>query len=320
MAVTTGISGANTKLCIKEETAWGVVPTGTWEQIPFISATIGVRDDTTNTPVLGYGRDPQRVERDGVTIAGDIVMPADLTAVGFFLKGLLGAAADTGTTDVSHVFKSGTFNQPSFALEFQHPDAGPGTPSFRTIRGVLVNTAQIRLGGRGARPQISFGFLGIDEDFDNVSNAGTPTVILPTWFEGRKTVLTKDGTALAKITDLTVNLSNNWDVATAIGGGGVIGLADPGMFACDGSLTARFNDLTLYALAQAGTLFDLAFGWTTDVTHSLIFELDQAELVRQGTPVAGPGPVTASYNVMASKDFTEGQALHVTLNNQRATY
>lgn len=312
------LMGANARMCIAFESAWGTKASGTYTQVPFLSYDMAAVDAVSDDAVLGYGRDAQRPQRDGVTVRGRVVVIGDQTAVGYWLKLCFGAAADTGTTpDFSHLWASGLAALPSMTIEVQHPDGT--TPQFTTHRGVVADSVSITWGPTG-RPRLEIGLIAVDEEEDNVSDAGTPNVISPRWFDGKTSVLTKDGTALAKITALTFNLSNNWDAVPTIGSGGLISCADPGMFAAGGSLTARYNDLVLYNIAKGATLFDISAGWAVDATHSLLIEIDQAELTRQGKAITNAGAIQRTYNIIGSKDATEGQAVHVTLANQTPAY
>lgn len=46
--------------------------------------------------------------RDFIELTGDAVVPLDLTNIGHWLRMLLGSPTTTGTTDFTHVFKSGS--------------------------------------------------------------------------------------------------------------------------------------------------------------------------------------------------------------------
>jgi hypothetical protein len=310
--------GANSKLLVKPETVWGTPPTGNWIQVPFISSDFGSVDDMSGGDVLGYGRDAQRQSRDGVTVRGRLTVPVDLTAIGYWLTAGLGAAANTGTTDVTHVWKSGAVALPSISLQFTHPDGSP-TPIFVKYRGVLVDSMSLSWGATG-RAQLELNLIGIDEVEDNVDLGGTPTTPAPVWFDQSAATLLKDAVALAKVTDLQLNVTNNWDAVKTIGSAGLVSCADPGMFAPDGEITVRDNADVLAPLAKTAATFDLQAGWSKSATQALVVDVLVAELVRRPRAIRGPGAIQRVFGILGSRDATAGNSVTVTLKNQTPTY
>jgi hypothetical protein len=308
--------GANARVCIKEETAYGVPPGGTYTMVPIISATLGGTEDVDRTTVLGFGNDPQRPTRNGINAAGDIVVPLDVDAVGYWLKAAFGPATVTGTGTLTHVFKSGAQVLPSFSIEIAQLDVP--VPYYSKYPGCMVNTVRTAIGPDG-RPQATLGIIAADEIEDNVSISGSPVVPAPNYFQNKNGSLTKDGTAAARIVNLNLTLNNNIATTKFAGGGGKIGCADKGQFEATGSIDVRTNDLAYALLAQNATLSDIAFGWTAGI-NSLFMELDAADLFRNGNPLAGPGPRQRTFNVEGSRDAAEGMAFHATLINTHAAY
>jgi hypothetical protein len=315
--MTCSVTGANARLAIKEQADLTTIATGNWNQVPFLSFDMAAVDEISDDPVLGFGRDAQRPTRDAITVRGRVTVPADLIASGYWLKGAFGAATVSGSGDITHLFKSGAVELPAFSLEIQHMDAP--TPIYSTYRGVMVDSIGVTWGTRG-RPRFEIGLVGIEEVEDNTSNAGTPVVISPTWFHHKTSSVKKDTVHLGKIVGANITYSNDLQVAEYVGDAGLVGCIAGGMFSARGSMTARYNELDLQTIAAAGTLFDLEMGWTIGATQALLFEMDQAELVRRGRSIANAGAIERAYDVIASKDFTEGDSVRVTLKNQVTAY
>lgn len=312
------LTGANAKLFIAPEASWGVTPSGNWRQVPFISCDLGAADDMSGGEVLGYGRDAQRQSRDGVTVRGRMTVPVDLTAVGNWLTAAFGPAVNSGTTDILHTWTAGLAALPSLSIELAHADGSP-TPLYVKYRGVLVDTLGWSWGPTG-RAQLELGLIAIDEIEDNVDLAGTPSVTTPVWFDQSSAALTKDGVALAKVTELKLDFANNWDAVKTIGSGGLVSCADPGLFAPSGEITVRDNADILAPVAKAAAVFDLAASWTKSATQSLFIDLPIAELVRRPRSIAGPGAIQRTFGVLGSRDPASGTSAIVRLKNQTPSY
>ncbi len=99
--------GARSQLAAAFETTYGTAPAGGYMQMPFASASLGAEQPLLSSELLGYGRDPLAPIKDAVTADGDIVVPIDAEAFGFWLKAAFGAPTTTGTTNKTHTFTSG---------------------------------------------------------------------------------------------------------------------------------------------------------------------------------------------------------------------
>ncbi len=77
--------GARAQMALAFETAYGAPPAGGWRRVPFASASLGAEQPLLNSELLGYGRDPLAPIKDAVTADGDVVVPLDAEALGFWL-------------------------------------------------------------------------------------------------------------------------------------------------------------------------------------------------------------------------------------------
>ena len=110
-------------------------PTSGFMQMPFASASLGAEQPLLASELLGYGRDPLAPIKDAVTADGDITVPLDAEAFGFWLKAAFGAPTTTGTTNKTHTFKSGSWNLPSMAIEVAMPEI----PRFAMYTGCVLD-------------------------------------------------------------------------------------------------------------------------------------------------------------------------------------
>ena len=89
--------GARAQMALAFETIYGTPPASGFTKMPFASTTLGAEQPLLNSELLGYGRDPLAPIKDAVTADGDVVVPLDAEAFGFWLKAAFGAPSTTGT-------------------------------------------------------------------------------------------------------------------------------------------------------------------------------------------------------------------------------
>ncbi|MEF2553583.1 phage tail tube protein [Aurantimonas sp. A2-1-M11] len=65
-------------------------PASGFTRMPFASTSLGAEQPLLNSDLLGYGRDPLAPIKDAVTADGDVVVPLDAEAFGFWLKAAFG--------------------------------------------------------------------------------------------------------------------------------------------------------------------------------------------------------------------------------------
>ena len=78
--------GARALMALAFETTYGTPPVGGFTRMPFASTSLGAEQPLLNSELLGYGRDPLAPIKDAVTADGDVVVPLDAEAFGFWLR------------------------------------------------------------------------------------------------------------------------------------------------------------------------------------------------------------------------------------------
>src|ERR671919_476423 len=99
--------GARAHMALAFETVYGTPPASGFTRMPFASSSLGAEQPLLTSELLGYGRDPVAPIKDAVTADGDVVVPIDTEAFGFWLKAAFGDAVTTGTGPWTHEFRSG---------------------------------------------------------------------------------------------------------------------------------------------------------------------------------------------------------------------
>ena len=129
--------GARARMALAFETIYGSPPASGYTRMPSASTSLGAEQPLLNSELLGYGRDPLAPVKDAVTADGDVVVPIDAEALGFWLKAAFGAPVTTGTAPgpFTHTFQSGGWTLPSMAIE----TAMPEVPRYAMYSGVVLD-------------------------------------------------------------------------------------------------------------------------------------------------------------------------------------
>src|SRR5690606_4910329 len=127
--------GARAQMALAFETVYGTPPASGYRLMPFARTTLGAEQPLLNSELLGYGRDPLAPVKDAVTADGEVVVPIDVEAFGFWLKAAFGAPTTTGTTPKTHTFQSGNWTLPSMAIEVAMPEV----PRFAMYAGCVMD-------------------------------------------------------------------------------------------------------------------------------------------------------------------------------------
>ena len=312
--------GSNALLRGKFNTgSYGAQPTGNWQNLFFRSGTFGASQNMVSDPVLGTGRRVVRPSRGFVDVQNSLVVPLDARAVGFWLKGLLGAPVTTGTGPYTHTFAGGDVTLPDLALEVGHPDLSPA--QYFVLLGYIVNQLTINMQTSDAPAAMNVDLLGQAEvAASGTSDAGTPASYTYTPFSAFKGSISREGSPLANITAATFGVNNNATGVRVIQDSAITGGVDLGVPAYSGSLTARFTDTVLLADAQGGGAVELEFAYTNSASESLTFTYAQVDLPQQPRTINGPGGIEASYNWQGSDVSAAGDGLSVVLVNDVASY
>ncbi len=105
--------GARALMALAFETTYGTPPASGFTRLPFASTSLGAEQPLLNSELLGYGRDPLAPIKDAVTADGDVVVPLDAEALGFWLKAAFGTPTTTGAeAPYTHEFQSGSWTLP----------------------------------------------------------------------------------------------------------------------------------------------------------------------------------------------------------------
>jgi len=307
--------GINMVMNAVAETSYGLTPATNFFKLPLVSHSMGEEQSLIEDDQLGFGREGLDPVYDVVNNDGDIVVPADLRAIGFWLRQTFGPPTTTGPVNgkYTHVFTSGAASLPSTSIEMGNPDE----PSWSTNYGAVVNSLKISLARSGLLNATLSLIAQGETDPVNASIAGVTTLLRGPRFAQAVGNITIEGGVAADVVSADLSYSNGLDKVEVIRADGRIGGVDPGKGMTSGSLTVRGPRGTLFAKSRAKLPVGLSFGWTQD-GGSLLFSLPRVFLPKPKRQVTGPKGIQATFNYQASG--ANGAQLTTTLVNDVASY
>ena len=307
--------GARSQLAAAFETTYGTAPASGYMQMPFASASLGAEQPLLSSELLGYGRDPLAPIKDAVTADGDIVVPIDAEAFGFWLKAAFGNPVTTGTTDKTHTFTSGNWNLPSLSIE----TAMPEVPRYAMYSGCVLDQISWQMQRSGLLTATAK-LIAQGEAIATSTAAGTPTGWNLQRFGHFNGAIKRNGAPLGNIVSADITYANNLDRVETIRSDGRIDGADPSIAALTGKIDVRFADMTLMDQALNGTASSLEFSYTISANVSLTITAHAVYLPRPRAEIQGPQGIQASFNWQAAFDANAGRMCTITLKNTIGSY
>lgn len=307
--------GARAQMALAFETTYGTPPVGGFNRMPFASTSLGAEQPLLNTELLGYGRDPRAPIKDAVTADGDVVVPLDAEAFGFWLKAAFGDPTTTGTGPWTHEFQSGSWTLPSMSIETGMPEV----PRFAMYSGCVLDQINWQMQRSGLLTATAR-LVAQGETVGTTTNAGTLTALELQRFGHFNGAITRNGSALGNVVSADITYANNLDRIETIRSDGRIDGADPSIAALTGSIEVRFADQTLVTQAINGDPCELEFAYVLPSGESFTFTVHAVYLPRPRIEISGPQGVQATFDWQAARDSTVGRMCTATLINDIEVY
>ncbi|MBT0666334.1 hypothetical protein KI809_18660 [Geobacter pelophilus] len=208
----------------------------------------------------------------------------------------------------TYTYKAGG-KLPSYITEVGYPDIG----KYFKYTGLTNSKFGMTINPTGV-VAVSSDWMGATETVGAASfDTGSPIDNTKISFDGSMLAaadMKEGGDAIALIKNLSFNLDNALDGDTfVVGGGGVRGGINPGVYQITGSVTTIFTDTTLYEKAKNSTesSLDAAFkkGSGDGTAGNEAIQVVTPELIftPKAPGVPGPGGVTATYDFVG--DYTD---------------
>ncbi|UXU75548.1 MULTISPECIES: phage tail tube protein [unclassified Paracoccus (in: a-proteobacteria)] len=309
--------GARALMALAFETTYGTPPASGFIRMPFASTSLGAEQPLLNSELLGYGRDPLAPIKDAVTADGDVVVPLDAAAFGFWLKGAFGAPTTTGTAPgpFTHEFQSGSWTLPSMSIETGMPEV----PRYAMYSGCVLDQLSWQM-QRSGLLTATVRLVAQGEAIATTTAAGTPAALDLIRFGHFNGTVKRNGTALGNVVSAEISYSNNLDRIETIRNDGKIEGADPSMAALTGRIEVRFADQTLVTQAINGEACELEFAYSLSSGESFTFTVHAVYLPRPRIEISGPQGVQATFDWQAAKASSPARMCTATLVNNIAAY
>ncbi|WP_420567717.1 phage tail tube protein [Thalassovita sp.] len=308
--------GARALMALAFETTYGAAPVGGFTRIPFASTSLGAEQPLQTSELLGYGRDPQAPIKDAVTADGDVVIPIDAEAFGFWLKAAFGTPTTTGTeAPYTHEFRSGNWALSSFSVETGIPEV----PRYAMYSGCMVDSLNWQMARSGLLTATA-SVVAQGEEIASSTSTGTPASIALKRFGHFNGSITRNGANIGNVVSADLTYTNNLDRIETIRADGKIDGADPSIAALNGNVVVRFADQTLVTQAINGEACELEFSYTLPTGETLTLTAHAVYLPRPRIEISGPQGVQATFDWQAASDLAVGRMCTVTLTNDREDY
>ena len=308
--------GARAQMALAFETNYGTPPASGYTRMPFASATLGAEQPLLNSELLGYGRDPLPPIKDAVTSDGDVVVPIDAQAFGFWLKAAFGAPTTTGAeAPYTHEFQSGAWVLPSISIETGMPEV----PRYAMYSGCVLDQLSWQMQRSGLLTATAR-LVAQGEAVGTTTSAGTPAELALKRFGHFNGSIKRNGTPLGNVVSAEITYANNLDRIETIRADGRIDGADPSIAALTGRVEVRFADQTLVTQAIDGDPCEMEFAYVLPSGESFTFTVHAVYLPRPRIEISGPQGVQASFDWQAARDATEGRMCTATLVNDIEAY
>jgi hypothetical protein len=307
--------GARAQMALAFETVYGTPPVGGFTKMPFASTSLGSEQPLLNSELLGYGRDPLAPIKDAVTADGDVVVPIDAEAFGFWLKAAFGDPTTTGTGPYTHEFQSGSWTLPSMSIETGMPEV----PRFAMYSGCVLDQLSWQVQRSGLLTATAR-LVAQGEAIATLSGAGTPADLSLKRFGHFNGAITRNGSALGNVVSAEITYANTLDRIETIRSDGKIDGADPSIAALTGRIEVRFADSTLVSQAINGDPCEISFAYVLPSGESFTFTVHAVYLPRPRIEISGPQGVQATFDWQAAKATSPARMCTATLINDIEAY
>lgn len=309
--------GYLSRLGLDFETTFGADPgVPDVKSMPFNSCDVKASRAKNTAQTLTGNRNPVEPFDGNVVVNGNIVVPVDALAFGYWLKAMFGAPTTSGTGPYTHLFKVGN-TQPSLVLEKKFATA---TASYAKMNGCKVGKMSMRVGGDGELTA-TLDIEGAAEALGTSPLDATVTAVALSRFNNFQASLKEGGSTLASCTDFSFDINFGLDTSVyTLGTAGSRGDIPEGLLGITGSMTVLFEDLTLLNKAKNST--ETALELTLDNgTHSLVFSFDEVQLQLNTPGISGPQGIKLELPWVAYYgNDADASAIKVALTNSVATY
>ena len=264
----------------------------------------------------GDANSKDAVEGD-VDAGGTVRHNLTLDTAPLFARAITRSLATTGApTDFVHTAKNTSGALDAYTAEVPF---GTDVAQYKLLESCVFDTKSFEIRNKGFF-QVQLGLVGKRGDV-----SVTPHFVTPDdWTGGTElhhrlmtaSRVKLDGSAVARITRLQVNIANDVDRdIRVIGGDGERAGMTAGVQKVTGTVDGYFDDASIYAKTAAGVYVAFDFEWYISATRSAQLVLPRVKLQKALPKASSPKSLAFSFPFTASKDSVEGTQIKFVIKN-----
>ncbi len=307
--------GSKGQLLIDAETTYKSDPASPDGKIvPFVRESLSSKKNLIESNSITGNRNKKAPGGGNIDVSGDIEVELSDTAYTLLLKHLLGTNVTTGASDpYTHTMKVGDLPV-GLVIDKGFTDIA----QYFKYNGIRVAGATFRFPTEGICTA-TFRLVGAKETVGSSTYDATPTSYTHVPFNAFQATILEGGSSIAIVKDVEFSIENDLDLdGYTIGGAGERRSLPEGFAIVTGTLTALFEDVTLYNKAKNMTETSLKITLDRGITPARSIEFLIPELVyEQNAPV-----IESSKGVLVKLPFrsyydnsTEATSLQVIIKN-----
>lgn len=312
--------GSGSVVALFEETTYATAPgapNGT--KLYVVSSALQASQPLVKSNTLGGNRARTRSGRGNINAGGPIKTELSAENVGTLLKHAMGAVSTSGVGPYTHTLTLG--NLPvGLHIEHDYGAAISGAGRYERFKGKRVSRASFRFPSEGLITA-DFDMMGAGHSLESTPLDATLNDNGHTPFSAFQASITEGGSAIATVTDVTLDIDNEPDGSVyAIGGAGTRRALPEGFSTVSGTLTALFEDAALLNKAINDTASSLAITCTRGTglgsagNESIVFTVQDLVYERTSPAIEGPAGLKISMKFEAFRSGANN-GLQVVIKN-----
>lgn len=317
--------GSTSITSIGFESTYGTAVT-TGFKMPVNSNTIRGTATRNTVATLTGNRNAVEPYKGNIDVSGDLVVPVDNVAFGYWLKAMFGAPTTTGASaPYAHVFKVPT-SQPS--LDIQKAFTDFSTDAFYTAKGCKVSNFSMEFGGDGELTA-TMSVMGAEEtSATSTTFTGSETAVgLSLRYSNFHASVTEGGSASSNIKSISLSVDFDLDGdQRVIDGGGKRGSLPDGIVKVTGNVKGIYDDASVAVIAKGynDTESSLVVTLTPpspNDAYTLIFDIGELLYSQASPTINGPQGIDFDLDFVAYyANDADASIIKVTLNSSQASY